>query len=58
MNKSQMSNHIKSTYNGLMQKILLAQLDYLKSGKSYKFHFDGISYRLTNNKGIFEIIEA
>jgi len=55
MDKQAMANHIKSTYNGLLQKILLAQLDYLKNGKSYRFSIDGISHSLTNNKGIFTI---
>jgi len=58
MDKTQMAKYIKSNYSGLLQKILLAQLDYLKNGKAYRFSFNGTSYKLTNNKGSFEIREA
>lgn len=58
MNKVSMTTHIKSTYQGLLQRILLAQLDYLKSGKFYGWNVEGKKYRLINTKGNFSIEEV
>jgi len=55
MSKSEMANYIKTAYKGMLQIILLAQLDYLKNGKFYGWNIEGKKFRIINNKGNFAI---
>jgi hypothetical protein len=58
MNKLEMAKHITATYKGISQRILLAKLDYLKSGKFYGWNVEGKRYRLINKRGSFAIEEV
>lgn len=58
MSKADMASHIKSTYKGLEQKILLSQLNNLKSGKAYGFVHAGTKMELTNNNGDYKLQNA
>ena len=58
MTKLEIESNIKATFSNMAQKILLAQLDYLKSGKFYGFQRDGVKWNLTNNKGDYTLEKA
>ena len=55
MTKIEMESNIKTTFSNIAQKILLAQLDYLKSGKFYGFQREGVKWNLTNSKGNYTL---
>jgi hypothetical protein len=55
MSKLEMELNIKATFGNIAQKLLLAQLEYLKSGKFYGFQRDGVKWNLTNNKGSYTL---
>jgi len=55
MSKGSMTKHILTTYKGIQQSILLAQLDYPKNNKFYGWNVEGNKFRLINRNGDYTI---
>ena len=55
MTKAEAQDFIKDSFTNMLQKILLAEIDYLGDGEFYGWTMDGGKYRLVNQGGSYFI---